>query len=379
MNAIAGARLRRAGRTAAATTLLLLAVLATLLWTGTAPAVAATPQPPQVAAWSGVVMDRATGRILWSKAPHRRLQPASCTKVMTLLVVLEHVSTDHLDDYLVVPAAVEGTSGIGLSPGDQITYRQAILGLMVRSATDCGIALAWAVAGDETAFVRLMNRKAAAMGLDDTHFRNSTGAPDDPRHVTSAVDLAIARRAALRDPVARTMVNHAEADVTWPPDHTYHAVSGNWIVRDYAWADGVKSGYTHTARYCIVASGTPGLRPLISVTMHEPTRTRNIADSLALLRFGSALFHRRAVVHLGDVVARRTLGDGTVLVAVAGDSLVRVVMRRAARVTRRLSFAQSFATAPPAGTEIGSATFRADGVSLGSVRLFARRVPSGTP
>ena len=130
------------------------------------------------------------------------------------------------------------------------------------------------------------------MGLDDTHFRNATGAPDDPRHVTSAVDLAALGRAALRHPVARTMVGHAEADVTWPPDHTYHAVSGNWIVRDYAWADGVKSGYTGAAKYCIVASGTPGLRALVSVTMHEPTRIRNIADSLALLRYGSALFHR---------------------------------------------------------------------------------------
>ena len=79
------------------------------------------------------------------------------------------------------------------------------------------------------------------------------------------------------------------------------------------------------------------------------------------------------------MVARRTLKDGTVLVAVAGDDLVRVVVRRAARVTRRLSFTQSFSTAPPAGTEIGSVTFRADGVSLGSVRLFARRVPAETP
>ena len=95
------------------------------------------------------------------------------------------------------------------------------------------------------------------------------------------------------------------------------------------WADGVKSGYTPTAKYCIVASGTPGLRPLISVTTHEPSRARNIGDSLALLRYGSTLFHRRAIVHRGDVVARRRLADGTVLVAVAGDDLVRVVVRRA--------------------------------------------------
>jgi serine-type D-Ala-D-Ala carboxypeptidase (penicillin-binding protein 5/6) len=376
VNAADGTRPRRAAGVAAAL-LLLLAVLGVAGLR--APPSAAAATPPEVAAWSGVVMDRVTGRILWSKDAHRRLQPASCTKIMTLLVVLEQVGADHLDDYLVVPAAVAGKSGIGLSPGDQITYRQAILGLTVRSATDCGIALAWAAAGDESSFVRLMNRKAADMGLDDTRFRNATGAPDDPRHVSSAFDLAVLGRAALSDPVARTMVNHAEADVSWPPDHTYHAVSGNWIVRDYAWADGVKSGYTGTAKYCIVASGTPGLRPLISVTMHEPSRTRNIADSLALLRFGSALYHRRAIVHRGDVVARRTLADGTVLVAVAGDDLVRVVVRRAARVTHRLSLTGTFPTAPPAGAEIGSVKFRADGVSLGAVRLFARRVPADAP
>jgi serine-type D-Ala-D-Ala carboxypeptidase (penicillin-binding protein 5/6) len=373
VNALGGAQLRRASRPAA---LLALAVLALALWPAAA---AAATQPPRVAAWSGIVVDRVTGRILWSKDAHRRLQPASCTKIMTLLVVLDQVGADHLDDYLVVPAAVAGKTGVGLLPGDQITYRQAILGLLVRSATDCGVALAWAAAGDEASFVKLMNRKAAGMGLHDTRFRNATGAPDDPRHVTSAADLATLGLAALRDPVARTMVNHAEADVTWPPDHTYHAVSGNWIVRDYIWADGVKSGYTGAAKYCLVASGTPGLRPLISVTMHEPRRTRNIADSLALLRFGSSLFHRRAIVHRGDVVARRALADGTVLVAVAGDDLVGVVMRRAARAIRRLSLAQSFATAPPAGTEVGSATYLADGVSLGSVRVFAKRVPAETP
>jgi D-alanyl-D-alanine carboxypeptidase (penicillin-binding protein 5/6) len=379
VNASDGARPRRAvgAATGAALLLLLLALLA-IGFLRASPALAAA-RPPGIAASSSVVMDRVTGRILWSKAPHRRLQPASCTKIMTLLVVLDHVTADHLDDYFVAPAAVAGTTGIGLSPGDRITYRQAILGLMVRSATDCGIALAWAVAGDEASFVRLMNRKAAAMGLDDTHFRNSTGAPDDPRHVTSAVDLAVLGLTALRHPVARTMVDHAEVDVTWPPNHIFHAVSGNWIVRDYAWADGVKSGYTHTARYCIVASGTPGLRPLIAVTMHEPTRTRNIADALALLRFGSSLFHRRTIVQRGDPVARRTLKDGTALVAVAGDDLLRVAMRRGARVTRRLNFSQSFSTAPAAGTEIGSATFRADGVALGSVRLYERRVPAATP
>jgi D-alanyl-D-alanine carboxypeptidase (penicillin-binding protein 5/6) len=374
MTMCSGSRPRLAGRSAVAASLVLLVLLAAVFWSVEAPARAATPAPPRVAAWSSVI-----GRILWSKDPDRRLQPASCTKMMTLLVVLDHVSADHLDDYLVAPPAVAGTTGIGLSPGDQITYRQAILGLMVRSATDCGIALAAAVAGDEASFTKLMNLRAAKMGLDDTRFRNATGAPDDPRHVSSAADLAVLGLAALRDPIARTMVNYAQAEVTWPPDHSYYAVSGNWIVRDYPWADGVKSGYTPTARYCIVASGTPGLRPLITVTLHEPTRTRNISDSVALLRYGSTLFHRRAIVHRGDVVARHTLADGTVLVAVAGEDLVRVVIRRAARVTRKLSLAQQFSTAPPAGTEIGSVVYRADGVSLGSVRLFARRVPSGTP
>ena len=119
MNSPDRARPRRAAGATGAALLLLLAVLAAGLCQ--ARPATATPPPPAIAASSGVVMDRVTGRILWSKAPHRRLQPASCTKIMTLLVVLDHVTVEHLDDYLVAPGAVAGKTGIGLSPGDQIT------------------------------------------------------------------------------------------------------------------------------------------------------------------------------------------------------------------------------------------------------------------
>ena len=282
-----------------------------------APRAAAAPAPT-VAAKAGILIDRVTGRVLWSKRPDRRLPMASTTKIMTLLIVLEH-RRDVLDDPFVVADAVAGSTGVGLQPGDTITYRQAITGMIVRSATDCALALAADVAGNEDRFVVLMNQHARAWRLTRTRYTNASGAPDDPRHVTTARDLAMLGRRAMRDEVVRGFVTIKEAVVTWDGG-SYHCSSKNWILR-YPWGEGIKPGYTPLAKYCLAAAGQPGLRPLISTTLHEPTRARNMRDNADLLLYGSSLYGRRDVVLRGDVVARRTLPDGSALTCVAGTSL----------------------------------------------------------
>ena len=363
---------RLAGLAAAISLLVLGAAAAPQVCAGTTRA--ATLPVPKVAGTSGILIDRVTGRVLWSKRPDLRLPMASTTKIMTLLIVLEH-RRDMLDDWFVVSDAVAGSSGVGLQPGDRITYREAITGMIVRSATDCALALADAVAGDEASFVTLMNQHAAAWRLTRTRYTNASGAPDDPLHVASARDLAKLGRRAMRDPLVREFVTIKEALITWE-DGSFLSRSRNWLL-DYPWGEGIKPGYTRLARYCLVGAGTPGrLRPLISVTLHEPTRQRNMDDNANLLRYGSSRYHRIALVREGDVVARRTLPDGSVLVCRAGDSLTGVVVRRRATVRRTFALVSGLTTAPAPGTYVGTVSYRADGESLGAVDLYARRLPA---
>ena len=362
-----GARRARPLLLAAALICLLLAAA------GGASAARAGAQPaPTVAASSAILIDRVTGRVLWSKRPDLRLPMASTTKVMTLVIILEH-RRDVLDDSFVVSDAVAGSTGIGLQPGDTITYREAITGMIVRSATDCALALAADVAGNEDRFVVLMNQHARAWGLTRTHYTNASGAPEDPAHVTTARDLASLGRRAMRDATVREFVTIKDALVTWEGG-SFQCHSQNWIL-DYPWGEGIKPGYTPLAKYCLAAAGQPGLRPLISTTLHEPSRPRNMRDNAALLLYGSSLYGQRDLVDSGDVVARRAMPDGSTLACAAGGSLAGIVVRNGATVKRTVSLTPGLTTAPAPGTYVGAASYRADGESLGTVDLYATAPP----
>jgi len=300
---------------------------------------------------------------------------ASTTKIMTLLIVLEH-RRDALDDSFVVSDDVAGSTGVGLQPGDTITYREAITGMIVRSATDCTLALAADVAGSEDRFVVLMNEHARAWGLTRTRYTNASGAPEDPAHVTTARDLASLGRRAMRDATVREFVTIKDALVTWESG-SFQCHSLNWIL-DYSWGEGIKPGYTPLAKYCLAAAGQPGLRPLISTTLHEPSRPRNMRDNAALLLYGSSLYGRRDLVHSGDVVARQTMPDASVLTCVAGGALADIVVRKGAAVKRTVALAPGLTAAPSPGTYVGTVSYRADGESLGVVDLYAT-APPATP
>jgi len=356
----------RAARTAVPAVALVLLLAVLVAAAAPAPAAPARAAAPVTAARAAILIDRVTGRVLWSQQPDLRLPMASTTKIMTLLIVLER-RRDRLDESFVVSDEVAGSTGVGLQPGDTITYRSAITGMIVRSATDASIALAADVAGTEDRFVVLMNRRAKAWGMKRTHFTNSSGAPEDRRHVSTARDLAALGRRAMREPEVRDVVTVKEAVVSWETG-VFACHSNNWILR-YPWGQGIKPGYTPMAKYCLVAAGQPGLRPLISVTLHEPTRPRNMAVNAALLQYGSSLYHRVSLVRAGDVVARRSMPDGSVLTCVAGSSLTGVVVRKGAVVRRTLSLLPRSSTPPVAGDHVGSVTYRADGEVLGVAAL----------
>lgn len=253
---------------------------------GGASAKAARLAPPAVSARAAAVIDRTTGAVLYSRKGSLRLPPASLTKVMTALLVLEHVR--NLDSYARVPSEAVGQRGVavGLRVGDRITIRNLLRGSLTKSASDCSITLAHYVAGTEKAFVAMMNAEAKRLGMINTHFANSTGirAPD---HYSSAMDLARLARVAMKNARFRPFVAVWQTHVRWPPHNDVVVRSRNWLVRYYSWGNGVKTGNSPVAGICMIASGTYRSRALIVVTLHERSLVSERADVLKLFRYGS--------------------------------------------------------------------------------------------
>lgn len=251
--------------------------------------------PPEVEAWSGILIESASGRELWSKDPDRELAPASCTKIMTALLTLERV--DDLDAYARVPdIPLPQKVGVDLRPGDRITVREALTALLVKSANDAALTLASYVAHDERRFTRLMNERARQLGLTHTQFKNCRGTPEDG-HYSSARDLATLGRVAMGNATFRELVRTKTAVIRYPPDHAVPVESHNRLL-DYPWGDGIKTGATDESGKVLVGSGRPGPVALIVVTMHEPTREQEVADAVALFEWGTAEYLRRSAASL---------------------------------------------------------------------------------
>jgi D-alanyl-D-alanine carboxypeptidase len=277
---------------AAALSLVVLAAALSACSGGSAPSPLPTgTTPPEVKAWSGILVERDSGRVLWSKDADRELPPASCTKIMTALLTLEHVKD--LDTYATVPdIPLPQKVGVDLVPGDRITIREALTALLVKSANDAAITLATHVAGTERKFAKLMNQRAAQLGLRHTHFLNSRGTPEDG-HYSSARDLAELGRVAMRNATFRKLVRTKEAVIHYPPDAAVPVENHNRLL-DYPWGDGIKTGATDKSGKVLVGSGKPGPVALIVVTMHEPTREQEVKDAVALFTWGGAEYLRRS-------------------------------------------------------------------------------------
>jgi serine-type D-Ala-D-Ala carboxypeptidase (penicillin-binding protein 5/6) len=250
--------------------------------------------PPQVRAWTGILIERGSGRVLWSKSPDRELPPASTAKIMTALLTLERVRD--LDEWATVPRIpLPQEVGVDLVPGDRITVREALYALLLESANDAALTLAAHVAGSESRFVVLMNRRARQLGLTHTHFTNSRGTAQLGFH-SSARDLATLARHALRKATFRHIVSTRDYVVRYPPHAAIPVHNHNRLLQEYAWADGVKTGSNDASGKVLVGSGKPGALALIVVTMHQRTRPEEVEDAVKLFNWGTAEYLRRTAV-----------------------------------------------------------------------------------
>ena len=248
---------------------------------------------PEVEAKSALLMDVATGTVLYEKNAHEPLAPASVTKVMTLLLIMEAIDTGVIswNDTVTASeaAAAKGGSQIFLKVGETMAVSDMVKAIAVSSANDCACAMAEHLAGSEEAFVRRMNERAAALGMADTRFINCTGLDDSPEaaeHKTSAYDIALMS--------AQLLKNHPDIKkytTIWMDsvrDGTFGLSNTNKMVRFYSGCTGLKTGFTSQAGYCLSASALREDMELVAVVMGCETSAKRFAACKSLLDYGFA-------------------------------------------------------------------------------------------
>lgn len=265
--------------------------LALLLLCALALSVRVSAAAPELSAPSAVLMEKTTGTVLCAKDEHKSREPASVTKVMTLLLVMEAIDSGTLsyDDVVTASAhaASMGGSQIWLREGEKMTVRELLKAVCIVSGNDAAVALGEHLAGSEAAFVERMNARAAELGMRDTHFVNATGLPAEG-HVTSAYDIALmSRELILRHPDIRAFTT------VWTDSlrgGESLLVNTNRLIRFYDGATGLKTGSTGAAGYCLSATAERGGMELIAVVMQGKSSDERFADARALLDYGFAAY-----------------------------------------------------------------------------------------
>ena len=243
---------------------------------------------PEVEAGGAVLMEKETGAVLFEDHAHDKLEPASVTKVMTLLLVMEAIDDGRLspDELVTVSAhaASMGGSQVYLKENEQMTVRDLVKAVTVVSGNDAAVALAEHLCGSEEGFVAKMNERAAQLGMADTTFLNCTGLPA-AGHLTSAYDIAVMSRQLLIHPAIR------EYTTIWMDsirDGAFQLSNTNKLIRFYPGATGLKTGSTDSAGYCLSATAERDGMELIAVVLKSPTSEKRFEGAKSLLNFGFA-------------------------------------------------------------------------------------------
>ena len=331
----------------------------------------------EVAGKSAVLMEMSTGTVLYEKNAHEKLAPASVTKVMTLLLIMEAVDSGKITWTDTVTAsetaAAKGGSQIYLKVGETMTVTDMVKSIAVSSANDAACAMAEHLAGSESAFVALMNEKAKALGMNDTNFVNCTGLDDGPEaenHKTSAWDIALmSRELMLRHPDIR---NFTTIWMDTIRNGEFGLSNTNKLIRFYAGATGLKTGFTSSAGYCLSATAEREGMELIAVVMGAETSQIRNGACKQLLDYGFANFAVAAPEMEGEALVPVRLGAAENVKLVSGEN-PKLLIDKALRssVTTEITQEAEITAPVAAGQQLGTLTIRAGDQVLATVPLVA--------
>lgn len=327
---------------------------------------------PQVTAQSAVLMDALTGQILYSRAADVRRYPASTTKIMTLIVALEHGNSDDIVTVSPQAAGVEGST-IWLEAGEQIRLEDLLYGMMLVSGNDATVAVAERIAGSVDAFAQMMTAKAHEIGAVHTNFVNSSGLPDD-NHYTTARDLALITAYGYKNPTFAKIVGSKE----WPLFRTrgpqYRKLENeNILLWIYPGGNGVKTGYTEVAGRCLVSAANRDGIQLIAVVLDSLFMWN---DSIALLNYGFQTLQPQQLVTAGQIEASVPVlgGRSRSLPVKAEQSLtVPVGGSGADKYSVTMELPDHVQAAVHADDPIGTLEILYDGQEVASTKLLAAK------
>ncbi|MEI3090062.1 MAG: D-alanyl-D-alanine carboxypeptidase family protein [Oscillospiraceae bacterium] len=325
---------------------------------------------------SYVLMERSTGEVLLEHNAHERLRPASVTKVMTLLLIMEALDDGRIgwDDMVQTSAAAaaKGGSQIYLEENEQLPLEEMLKSIVVSSANDCACAMAEHIAGGEAAFVEMMNARAEQLGMTDTHFVNCTGLDDEPEaaeHLTTAYDIALMSRELLGHEAIKKYTTIWMDTVR---DGQFGLSNTNKLVRFYDGTTGLKTGYTSAAGHCLSASAERNGMELIAVVLHCASSTDRFESAKALLNYG---FSNYALItpEPGELPAVPvTLGTSMEITPVLADETPILIDKAlAAGVETRVCVDESVTAPVEAGQTLGTLTITSGGQTIAERDLVA--------
>ena len=336
----------------------------------------AAPSGPETAAASAVLMEKESGAVLYEKDARQKLEPASVTKIMTLLLIMEALDSGRIarDDMVTVSAYAAGMGGsqVYLKEGEQMSVEELIKAVAVVSGNDAAVALAEHIAGSEEAFVARMNERAAQLGMADTTFVNCTGLPA-AGHLTSAHDIALmSRELILNHPAIR------DYTTIWMDSlrsGAFQLTNTNKLIRFYDGATGLKTGSTDSALYCLSATAERDGMELIAVVLKSPTSQERFDAARALLDYGFANYT------LMDVYPSQALPPIDVLLGeedcvqpvLSASSRILVDKAQLNSVSSQINLCENVEAPVEAGQKLGEMVVTVDGQVLQTIPIVAER------
>lgn len=326
---------------------------------------------------SAILIEQSSGQVLYEQNMHQQLRPASVTKVMTILLIMEAIDSGRISYTDKIPcsekAAGMGGSQIWLDVREELTVDEMLKAICVVSANDCTVAMAEYLAGSEETFVSQMNAKAKELGMNDTTFKNCHGIDEDG-HVTSAYDISLMSRELLINHPSITKYTTIYMDTL--RDGKSSLVNTNKLIRNYKGATGLKTGSTSIALYNLSASATRNNLSLIAVVMKAPTGPIRFSEAQKLLNYGFNNFEYKSLINKNDLIKEISVDKGienTVNAIAENDSGILIKKGQNKDVVQTVQLPDNINAPVSAGQILGNITYSLNGTEISKVNIVAEK------
>ncbi|MFT0800383.1 D-alanyl-D-alanine carboxypeptidase family protein [Bacillus swezeyi] len=329
---------------------------------------------------SAVLIERDTGKVMYDKNSHEKLPPASMTKVMTMLLIMEALDKGKIQmkdkvrtsEY----AASMGGSQIFLEPGEEMTVEEMLKGIAIGSGNDASVAMAEHIAGSEEEFVKRMNEKAAELGLKDTSFKNTTGLPEEG-HYSTAYDMAHMAKELLKYERITKFTGTYEDYLRENTDKKFWLVNTNRLIKFYPGVDGVKTGFTNEAKYCLTASAKKGNMRVIAVVFGASTPKERNTQITKMLDYAFSQYETHPMYKRNEVISELKVNKGRHqkinLVTSEPISLLTKKGENMESVKKEIKQKEDIHAPVKKGTELGTLVLKKDGKVLHESPLVAEK------